>query len=71
MALPAVGGDLHAASPLVVDDGPPMGAALFYCHLVHPDNEDLSLSGCLIQLETEQKTGGSDGYKGPRGIKKQ
>jgi len=43
MAFPTIGGDVHTAGRLVVDDGPPRGMPIFCCHLLPPHDEDFSL----------------------------
>ena len=62
MAFPTIGGDVHAAGSLVVDDGPPMDMPIFCCHLLPPNDEDFSLSGSITQIRTAGKMTWSDGY---------
>lgn len=57
MAFPAIGGDVHAAGSLVVDDGPPMYMPIFCCHLLPPNDEDYSSLGGIAQNKTAGNRG--------------
>ena len=41
MALPTIGGDVHTAARLIVDDGMPMRSSLFHSHLLPPPIDNL------------------------------
>jgi hypothetical protein len=65
MVFPTIGGNVHTAGRLVVDDGPPMNLPSFCCHLLPPDDEDFSLSGSIAQRRPAEKMGCSHAYAYP------